>query len=182
MMPPMTTRGTKRSGHCYCVVGHLAAGPPSDDGASNCNGKGARRTKMVIVSCSGQHIFASFFCAHKETFLTAIKRSDSLTSGKRKVSSISDDTSEQNSGDESPGVMSNEDNVNDDDSVYMPWLNTMIEFVSSLNFRYVLLRNINRARFLAVRCPCKQVHSSRILSSAMSAAHNARDRKTSESS
>ena len=80
--------------------------------------------------------------------LTAIKRSDSLTSGKRKVSSISDDTSEQNSGDESPGVMSNEDNVNDDDSVYMPWLNTMIEFLSSLNFRYVVtMRNLLVNRF-----------------------------------
>ncbi|CAG7787075.1 unnamed protein product [Allacma fusca] len=67
----------------------------------------------------------------------SMKRSDSLTSGKRKVSSISDDTSEQNSGEESPGVMSNEDNINDDDSIYMPWLNTIIEFLGTLNFRCI---------------------------------------------
>lgn len=63
-----------------------------------------------------------------------MKRSDSLTSGKRKVSSVSDETSEH-SGDESPGVQSNEDGGADDDHMYMGWINTVIEFLSSLNYR-----------------------------------------------
>lgn len=65
-------------------------------------------------------------------------RSDSLTSGKRKVSSVSDETSEH-SGDESPGVLSNEDGAQggtgDDEHLYMCWVNTVIEFLSSLNYR-----------------------------------------------
>ncbi|CAL8099332.1 unnamed protein product [Orchesella dallaii] len=67
----------------------------------------------------------------------SMKRSDSLTSGKRKVSSVSDETSEH-SGDESPGVLSNEDAVGvDDDHMYMGWINTVIEFLSSLNYRCI---------------------------------------------
>jgi len=76
-----------------------------------------------------------------------MKRSDSVTSGKRKVSSISDDTSEQNSGDESPGVNSNEDNLaasgpgptcgppEDDNLLHMPWIATIIEFLNSLHYK-----------------------------------------------
>jgi hypothetical protein len=70
-----------------------------------------------------------------------MKRSDSITSARRKVSSVSDETSEH-SGDESPGVMSNEDAAagagvtgGDEECLTMPWINTIIDFLSSLNFR-----------------------------------------------
>lgn len=67
-----------------------------------------------------------------------------MTSARRKVSSVSDETSEHSGeGDESPGVMSNEDaaaggtaTVTDEECLSMPWINTIIEFLSSLNFRY----------------------------------------------
>ena len=49
-MPLMTTRGTKRSGHCCYVAGHPVEGPPLDGGASSLGDKEDRRTKMVIVS------------------------------------------------------------------------------------------------------------------------------------
>lgn len=76
-----------------------------------------------------------------------MKRSDSMTSGRRKVSSVSDEMSEH-SGDESPGVMSNEDVVGgggaaaatEDEALTLPWINTIIEFLSSLNFRFLLLK------------------------------------------
>ncbi|OXA46443.1 Protein unc-80 [Folsomia candida] len=72
----------------------------------------------------------------------SMKRSDSMTSARRKVSSVSDETSEH-SGDESPGVMSNEDAqagggtavTQDEECLSMPWISTIIEFLSSLNFR-----------------------------------------------
>jgi hypothetical protein len=72
-------------------------------------------------------------------------RSDSMTSARRKVSSVSDETS---SGDESPGVMSNEEamaaaaaggaTVTDEECLSMPWINTIIEFLSALNYRCIL--------------------------------------------